>query len=180
MFSGCTVSPDSKVTKLGSSNQEAFPSEGKNTGVVWVLCSHMEVHPYSYFRWCGYFWGNWVSFAMTDEFSVRVTKITPRIGVSWTHSLPFYFQPIQTYWIMAILSKTCKLDNFKSHNSLKLSFINTRGLCSNFVDCESFPESNSPHILSVWDKPGWLNRFWQFLRERLSSFNPKGFRYSDA
>ena len=27
----------------------------------------------------------------TDEFSVRVTKITLMIGVLWTHSLPFYF-----------------------------------------------------------------------------------------
>ena len=44
----------------------------------------MEVRPYSYFRWCGYFWGPWVSFATTDEFLVKV-------GVSWTHSLPFYF-----------------------------------------------------------------------------------------
>ena len=31
---------------------------------------------------------------------------------------------------------------------------------------------------SVWDKPGWLNLFWQFLCERLSSFNPKGFYYA--
>ena len=60
-------------------------------------------------------------------------------------------------------------------NSLKLSFTNIRGLRSNFVDCESFLESNSPDILAVWDKPGWLNWFWQFLCERLSSFNPKGF-----
>ena len=28
-------------------------------------------------------------------------------------------------------------NNFESHNSLKLSFTNTQGLCSNFVDCES-------------------------------------------
>ena len=49
---------------------------------------------------------------------------------------------------MAILSKTCKPDNFESHNSLKLSFTNIRGLCSNFVDCESFLESNSPDILA--------------------------------
>ena len=33
----------------------------------------------------------WVSFVTTDEFSVRVTKIASGIGVSWTHSLPFYF-----------------------------------------------------------------------------------------
>ena len=45
---------------------------------------------------------------------------------------------------MATLSKACKPDNFESHNSLKLSFTNVRGLRSNFVDCESFLESNSP------------------------------------
>ena len=50
---------------------------------------------------------------------------------------------------MAILSKACKPDNFESHNSLKLSFTNIRGLSSNFVDCESFPESNSPDILAL-------------------------------
>ena len=36
---------------------------------------------------------------------------------------------------MAILSKAHKQDNFESHNSLKLSFTNIRGLSSNFVDC---------------------------------------------
>ena len=46
--------PDSKEIQLGSSDQEASPSAGKNTGVVLVPCSHMEVHPYSYFWWCGY------------------------------------------------------------------------------------------------------------------------------
>ena len=30
---------------------------------------------------------------------------------------------------------------------------------------------------SMWDKPGWLNWFSQFLCEGLSSFNPKGFYY---
>ena len=50
---------------------------------------------------------------------------------------------------MAILSKVCKPDNFESHNSLKFSFTNIRGLRSNFVDCESFLESNSPDILAL-------------------------------
>ena len=50
---------------------------------------------------------------------------------------------------MAILSKVCKPDNFESHNSLKLTFTNIRGLRSNFVDCESFLESNSPDILAL-------------------------------
>ena len=50
---------------------------------------------------------------------------------------------------MAMLSKACKPDNFESHNSLKLSFTNIQDLCLNFVDCESFLESNSPHILAL-------------------------------
>ena len=50
---------------------------------------------------------------------------------------------------MAILSKACKPDNFESYNSIKLSFTNIRGLRSNFVDCESFLESNSPDILAL-------------------------------
>ena len=49
----------------------------------------------------------------------------------------------------AILSKACKTDNFESHNSLKLSFTNIGGLHSNFVDRESFLESNSPDILAL-------------------------------
>ena len=34
MLFGCTVPPDSKEIKLGSSNQEASPSAGKNTEVI--------------------------------------------------------------------------------------------------------------------------------------------------
>ena len=49
---------------------------------------------------------------------------------------------------MAIL-KACKPGHFKSHTSLKLSFTNIAGLHSNFVNCESFLESNSPGILAL-------------------------------
>ena len=49
---------------------------------------------------------------------------------------------------MAILSKGCKPDRFEPHNSLKLSFTNISGLSSNFIECESFLESNSPDILA--------------------------------
>ena len=56
---------------------------------------YMGVHPYSYFWWCGYFWGPSVLFVTIDEFSVRVTKIPSRIDVSWNHSLPF---PFSTYF----------------------------------------------------------------------------------
>ena len=37
------------VALVGSSDQEASPSAGKNIGIVLVLCSSMEMHPYSYF-----------------------------------------------------------------------------------------------------------------------------------
>ena len=50
---------------------------------------------------------------------------------------------------MTVLSKACKPDNFESHNSLKPSFMNIWGLRSNFVDCESFLESNSPDIVAL-------------------------------
>ena len=52
---------------------------------------------------------------------------------------------------MAILSKACKPDNFESNNSLKLSFTDIRGIRSNFVQCESFLESNSPDTLALWE-----------------------------
>ena len=53
--------------------------------------------------------------------------------------------------MLVILSKSCKPDNFESNNSLKLSFTNIWDLCLNFVDCESFLESNSPDILRQWE-----------------------------
>ena len=50
---------------------------------------------------------------------------------------------------MAILSKLFESDNFESLYSQKLSFMNVLNLRSNFVDYESFLESNSPDILSL-------------------------------
>ena len=50
---------------------------------------------------------------------------------------------------MAILPKGCKPDNFESHNSLKLSFTNIRGLRLNFFEYESSLESNSSDILAL-------------------------------
>ena len=53
---------------------------------------------------------------------------------------------------MTIVSKRCEPDNFEnfeSHNSQKLNFANICGLHSNFVECESFLESNSPDILAL-------------------------------
>ena len=68
--------------------------------------------------------------------------------------------------------------NTNSHNSLKLSFTNIQGLHSNFVECESFLESNSPNILALCetnlDESIDSGNFF----EGLSSFNPKRFYYS--
>ena len=50
---------------------------------------------------------------------------------------------------MPILSKGCKPDSFESHISLKFSFTNILGLCLDFVECESFLQSNSPDILAL-------------------------------
>ena len=50
---------------------------------------------------------------------------------------------------MPILSKACKSDSFELQNSLKFSFPNIRALHSNFSDCKSFLELNSPDILAL-------------------------------
>ena len=110
----------------------------------------MEVCPYSYFWWCGYFWGLWVLFVMTDEVSVRVTKLLQGLVSCELAAYIFVFTLFFTQWTLAILSKGCKSDNFEPHNSLKLSFANMWGLHSNFVECESFLESNSPNILALY------------------------------
>ena len=62
---------------------------------------------------------------------------------------PYISNLFKLLWIMAVLSKACKPDNFESRNSLKLSFTNIWDLCSNFDDCKSFLESNSPDILAL-------------------------------
>ena len=69
-----------------------------------------------------------------------------------SHELTVYlsvFNIFLTQLIMTILSKGCKPDNSESHNSRELSFTNIRGLRSNFVECESFLESNFPGILAL-------------------------------
>ena len=71
------------------------------------------------------------------------------LGVSRTNILPFCFRPILTQRFMAMLSKGFKLDNFESYNSIKLSFLNIWGLCFNFVECESFLESDSLDIFTI-------------------------------
>ena len=45
MVSGCTVLPDSKETKPGSSDQQASLSAGKNIGIVLVSCCSRKCIP---------------------------------------------------------------------------------------------------------------------------------------
>ena len=45
VFSGYTVLPDIKENELGSSDQEASPSAGKNTDVVLVPCCAWKCVP---------------------------------------------------------------------------------------------------------------------------------------
>ena len=54
---------------------------------------------------------------------------------------------IRKWW--NIFKKIFIPDNFEPHNSLKLSFVNIWGLCSIFVECQSFLELNSPDILAL-------------------------------
>ena len=71
-----------------------------------------------------------------------------------SHELSAYlsdFDVFLTQWIMVIFLKGHKPDNFDSHNSLKVSFTNIRGLLSSFVEYESFLESNSPDVLGLFE-----------------------------
>ena len=83
------------------------------------------------------------------------------------------FNSFLTQWIMAILSKGYKPDYFESPNFLKLNYEYARPsfkICWIWI----FPWVKlSWNSSSVWEKFWWLNSFWQFLCEGLSSFNPK-------
>ena len=133
--------PDSKETELGSSNQEASPSAGKNTRIVLVSCHPWKCIPTAIssgldicevpgchlFQQMSSLWGS--------------QKLLQRLVC---HELTAYlsaFNLFLTQWIMVILSKRYKPDNFETHNYLKLSFTNVWGLRSNFAKCESFHES---------------------------------------
>ena len=108
----------------------------------------MEVSPYSYCRWCGCSRGLGV-ICYSRWIPIEDHKNISRIDVTWTGSLLFWFSLLFKLDEMAILSKVYVLDNFKSQNSLKLSFTNIRGFPSSFVGCESVLESNFPDIFAL-------------------------------
>ena len=138
-----------KKDKRGSSNQKPFPSAGKNTRIVLVPCHAWKCVPttissgldISEVPGCHLLWqmsSQWRSQKLLQWLVSQ--ELTAYLSVS---------NLLLTQWVMAMLSKGCKLDNFKSRKSLKLSFTNTWGLHSNFVECESFLESKSHDILAL-------------------------------
>ena len=136
-------------SELGSSNQEASPSAGKNTKIALVLCHAWKCVPTA------------ISSGV-DISNVSRCHMLRSMSSQWrsqkllqglvSHELTAYlsvFNLFLTQWIMAILSKGCKPDKFEPRNSLKISFTNIWGLCSNFVEYESFRKSTSPGILAL-------------------------------
>ena len=167
-----TVPPDSNQTELGSSNQEASSSAGKHSRVILLPCCTWECVPTAISGCMGISKILGVSFVTTDEFSVRVTKNYFQGLVS--HELTVYLSVFE----MTILSKRRKPDNFESHNTLKLSFTNIRGFHSNFFDCESFLELNSPDIRALSETNLDDSTDLAIFLLGFSPFNLKGFSYS--
>ena len=70
-----------------------------------------------------------------------------------SHELTVYrsiFNQFKVNELWSYYQRACKPDNFESgHYSLKLSFTNIRDFRSNFVDCKSFLEWNSPDIFTL-------------------------------
>ena len=136
----------------------------------------MEMWPYSYFWWCGYSQGPWVSFVTIDKFQIRVTKITSRIGDSWIHSLPVWFLLLFSRNGMAILSKVCKPDNFELHNSLNLALTILEIFVIILLDLNLLL-NQTLLICLLFVRQTWKTQLkkTQFFCEGLSSFNSKGF-----
>ena len=151
MFSSCSVQPYSKDTELGISDQEVSPSAGKNARVVLVSCTTWKCVPTAISSSVNIF--KILGCHLLQQMSSQWGSQRLRQGlVSHEHTAYLsVFDLFLTWWIMAILWKKSKPDKFESQNSLKLSFSNIRGLHANFVECESFLESNSPDILALYE-----------------------------
>ena len=81
----------------------------------------------------------WSSKNVTKALNVRENEIK---NISWSD----WEFPLRL-WNTGFVS--IRPDNSELHNSLKLTCTNIQGLYLNFVDCESFLESNFPDILAL-------------------------------
>ena len=97
MLSGCTEPLDSNEAKLGSSNQEVFPSAVKNTWLVSVSCHAWKCVLIAIF-WCLDFSEVPMCHLFCDRWVFSNFHKDSGTDVSWTHSLLFW------------LSKGCKPD----------------------------------------------------------------------
>ena len=109
-------------------------------------CCPWKCVPCSYFQRCRYMEVPWVSWQMRSQLDSQ--KLLQRLLSHKPTAYLSIFDLFSTHKL-TILSKECELDNFESHNSLKVSFTNIWGLCLNFVDCESSLDSNTPDILAL-------------------------------
>ena len=94
--------------------------------------------------------------------------------MSYKLAVYFLFWPIFNLmiWIMAILWKGCKPDNFQSHNSLKLSLLKLFEALVWILLIVNLPLSQTLLIL-VCVRQNWMTRLI-LCEGGLSSFNPKG------
>ena len=91
MFYGSTLLHECKETILRNSDQEAFPSAGKNTVIVLAPCHAWKCVPTALSGSIGISNVFGCQFLhKIDEFSVRVTKVTSRIEGSVSQRLTAY------------------------------------------------------------------------------------------
>ena len=133
----------------------------------------MKVCHYSYFRWGGYFRVSGCHLLRQMSSQWESQKLLQGLV---SHELAAYlsvFNLFLTQWIMAILSKRCKPDNFEPHNSLKRSFTNIRRLRSNLLNVNvSFNQTLLTFLLYM--RETWMTQ----LILAIFSFNPERFYYS--
>ena len=97
--------------------------------------------------------------------------------VSWNHSPPFWIWPIFNSIKWLYYQKDANQITL-NHNSPRLSLSIFKVFVQILLNVNlSLNRTLLTFLLYV--RHGWLNWFWQFLSERLSSFNVKGFCYSN-
>ena len=113
----------------------------KHINETWKI-SNCLVKKSCYFWWCRYSLGPWVSFFMTDEFTVMSLMNLYRT-----------FLIFASFWLneMVILSKVPQPHTFESRSFLKLNFTNIWSLRSNFIGNESYLKPTSSDILALYD-----------------------------
>ena len=118
------------------------PSAGKNAGIVLVPCHAWNYAPTAISG------GVDISKALECHW---LRQVSSQWRLLYSLRVCFFSYLFLTQRIMAVSSKVCNPDNFELDNFLK-TLTNIRGLPSDFVECESFLEWNSPDIFALCDK----------------------------